>query len=89
MCPVISTFADDTAIVAVDQNPNTAPQKLQDHLSSVGDWLRTWRINVNQAKWMHITFTTRSGQCPQVYIYQQPNPRGTSVKYLGMHLGSK
>jgi len=38
---------------------------------------------------MHITFTTRSGQCPQVYIDQQPIPGGTSVKYLGMHLDSK
>ena len=52
---VISTFADDTAIVTVDQNPNTASKNLQDHLSSVGVWLRKWRIKVNQAKSIHVS----------------------------------
>ena len=66
-----------------------ASQHLQDHLSSVGNWLRKWRIKVNQAKSMHVTFTNRSGQCPPIYIDQQQIPQGTSVKYLGMHLDSK
>ena len=85
----ISTFADDTAIVAVDRCPNIASQHLQDHLSSVGDWLRRWRIKVNQAKSMHVTFTNRSGQCPPIYTDEQQIPQGTAVKYLGMHLDSK
>ena len=86
---VLSTFADDTAIVAVDRSPNMASQHLQDHLSSVGDWLRKWRIKVNQAKSMHVTFTNHSGQCPPIYLKQQQIPQGTSGKYLGMHLDSK
>jgi hypothetical protein len=66
-----------------------ASQHLQDHLSSVEEWLRRWRIKVNQAKSMHVTFTNRSGQCPPINIDQQQIPRGTAVKYLGMHLDSK
>ena len=85
----ISTFTDDTAIVSVDRCPNTASQHLQDHLYSVGDWLRRSRIKVNQAKSMHVTFTNLSGQCPPIYIDQQPIPQCTSVKYLGTHLDSK
>jgi hypothetical protein len=86
---VISTFADDTAFVARDRSLNIASQNLQDHLSRVGDWLRKWRIKVNQAKSMHVTYTNRSGQCLPIYIDQQQIPQGTSVKYLGMHLDSK
>ena len=86
---VMSTFADDTAIVAVSLSPSMASQQLQDHLSSVGDWLRKWRTKVNQAKSVHVTFTNRTGQWPPIYIDQQPIPQGTSVKYLGMHLDSK
>jgi hypothetical protein len=86
---MISTFADDTAIVAVDQSPITASQQLQDHLSSIGYWLRKWRIKVNQAKSMHVTFTNRTGHCPPIFIDQQQIPQGESVKYLGMYLDSK
>jgi hypothetical protein len=86
---VLSTFADDTAIVAVHRCPNTGSLHLQDHLNKIGDWLRKWRIKVNQGKSVHVTFTTRTGHGPPIHINQQPIPQGTSVKYLGMHLDNK
>jgi hypothetical protein len=63
---VISTFADDTAIVVRDSDPTTASRNLQDHLTSIEKWLQKWRIKANQnkPKSTHITFTIRKGQCP-------------------------
>jgi len=86
---VISTFADDTAIVAKDSDPMTASKNLQDHLTSIEKWLQKWRIKVNQNKSTHITFTIRKGQCPPIRINQTTIPQGSTVKYLGLHLDSK
>jgi len=44
----ISTFADDTAIVAKDSDPTTASRNLQDHLTTIEKWLQNLRIKVNQ-----------------------------------------
>jgi len=84
-----STFADDTAIVAVNRSPNMASQHLQDHLCSVGAWLNKWKIKVNHAKSKHVTFTNRTEQCPPIFTDQHQVPQGKTVKYLGMHLDSK
>jgi len=86
---VISTFADDTAIIAKDLDPTTASRNLQDHLTGIEKWLQKWRIKVNQNKSTHITFTNRKGQCPSISINQTTIPQGSTVKYLGLHLDSK
>ena len=46
-------------------------------------------MTVNENKSTHITFTLRKGQCPQVSINQTVIPRGTTVKYLGLHFDRK
>ena len=79
---VISTFADDTALVAMDADPTTASRNLQDHLNSIEKWLQKWRINVNRNKSTYITFTNRKGQCPPVSINQTTIPKESTVKYL-------
>ena len=86
---VISTFADDTAAVAMDADPTTASRNLQDQLNSIEKWLQKWRIKVNQNKSTHITFTNRKGQCPPISINQTTIPKESTVKYLGLHLDSK
>jgi hypothetical protein len=87
--PVIGTFVDDTAIVAKNSDPMTASRNLQDHLTSIKNWLQKWRIKVNQNKSTHITFTNHKGQCPSISINQTTIPQGSTVKYLGLHLNSK
>jgi len=86
---MLSTFADYTAIVAVNRSPNMASQHLQDHLYSMGAWLSKWKIKINHAKSKHVTFTNRTEQCPPIFIDQHQIPQGKTVKYLGMHLDSK
>jgi hypothetical protein len=85
----MATFADDTAIMSSDHDPNTASQKLQQHLNSLQNWMEQWEIKVNPAKSTQITFTTRRAVCPQVSINNVPIPIKREVKYLGLHLDAK
>jgi hypothetical protein len=82
----MATFADDTAILALDPNPIAASEKLQSHLSILQQWLCKWKIKVNNNKSVHITFTTRSTECPQVMLNDEPIPMKNEVKYLGLRL---
>ena len=84
-----ATFADDTAILAVDPNPARASEKLQSHLYLLQDWFQRWRIRVNSAKSTQITFTMKRSSCPQVTINDAPIPIKSEVKYLGLHLDDK
>jgi len=83
------TFADDTAILATHADPRTAAQYLQHHLNLTQDWLRKWRIKINETKSVQITFTLRKGRCPLVKINNVEIPVAAVTKYLGMHLDHK
>lgn len=81
-----STFADDTAILSVNENSTTASIILQRHVLQLEGWLDKWKIKVNEQKCIHVTFTLRRETCPQIRINNQLVPQHTSVKYLGLHL---
>lgn len=83
---VTATFADDTAILASNNNPIEASQTLQESLNEVQSWLKKWRIRANENKSKHITFTNRRETCPQVTLNSKVIPQADSVKYLGMHI---
>jgi len=51
-----ATYADDTAILAAHKNHIEASQRLQESLFYI--WLKKWRIRVNGAKCVPVTFTT-------------------------------
>jgi hypothetical protein len=57
---VIATFADDTAIMASNENSQTAFQSLQTHLNQFEAWLSNWRIKVNETKSAQVTCTRQS-----------------------------
>jgi retron-type reverse transcriptase len=52
-----ATFADDTAVLAMDRDSAIASQKLQTNLLAIQNWFKKWRMN-NGCKSIHITFTT-------------------------------
>jgi hypothetical protein len=85
----MATFADDTAIMSSDHDPNTTSQELQQHLDSLQNWMEQWKIKVNPAKSTQITFTTRRAVCPQVSINNVPIPIKQELKYLGPHIDKK
>lgn len=82
----VATFADDTAILTSDEQSDTASITLQENLNAIESWLKKWRINVNGSKCVHVTFTTRKGNCSPVYLNNQQIPVADEVKYLGIHL---
>jgi exonuclease III len=82
---ITATFADDTAILASHENPQVASQILQTNLYKIQQWLTKWRIKPNEAKSVHVTFTTRKNTCPPVYLYNHHLPQAEDAKYLGMH----
>lgn len=86
---VIGTFADDTAVLAIDKNASITNNKLQTYLDTLCKWLKSWRIKANETKSTHVTFTLKHGNCPPVHMNQIELPQEKEVKYLGIHLDKK
>jgi len=80
----LGTFADDTAIFAIHEDPTIPSLNLQEYLHIIEKWLKKWKIKVNESKSSH-TFTLRKGHCPAVNINQTIVPQTEVVKYLGLH----
>ena len=85
----IATSADDTGLFAAHTDPLIASQRLQHHLNSLQVWLDKWKIKVQQAKSVHITFTTKRTLCPPVTLDNIQIPMQSEVKYLGLHLDQR
>ena len=47
-------------------NPEIDTSILEAHLNNIQNWLKLWRIRVNETKFAHITFITRTRSCPPV-----------------------
>jgi hypothetical protein len=84
-----ATFANDTAVVAMDSDPAIASQKLQTGLLAIQDWFKKWRIKAKKSKLIHVTFTTRRETCPPVHINSVQLPPEEDVKYLELHLNRR
>lgn len=83
------TFADDTAILAVDSQPDIATRKLQLALDDIATWLKEWRIKANENKSVNVTFTLRRESCPPVRLNNVDVPQADHVRYLGLHLDKR
>jgi hypothetical protein len=79
---VIAEVVEDTAIMASNENPQTASLSLQTHLNQLETWLSNWRIKVNITKSAQVTFTNRKTDCPVVTINGTQLPVKNDVKYL-------
>jgi hypothetical protein len=81
-----ATFAVDTGLFEVHSDPIIASQHLQLYFDILQAWFDTWKIKINQAKSVHVTFTTTRAICPQVTANNAPITMLTDVKYVGLHL---
>ena len=86
---IIVTFADDTALMASNEDPLAASQSLQTRLTQPEAWLSDWRVKVNETKAAQVTFTNRRTGCPHVTINGAQLPVKNEVKYLGLILDKK
>jgi hypothetical protein len=85
----MSTYADDTAVLARHANINTATTNLQTHLDSIATWTSKWRLKINENKLTHVTFTLRKGNIPQLHFNNNTIPQAETVKYLGLHFDKR
>jgi hypothetical protein len=46
----IANFADDTALLAANNDPVVASQHLQHHLNLLQQWYSKWKVKINQTK---------------------------------------
>jgi hypothetical protein len=81
-----ATFADETAVLATHEDPAIASMKHQATINNFEEWAKKWKIQINQSKSTHITFTLRNQTCPTVQMGSVDLPLKSEVKYLGMHL---
>lgn len=86
---IIGTFADDTAVLAVNKNATNASNTLQKYLSTLSLWLNEWRIKANESKSTHVTFTLKHTTCPPVQLNQIQIPQSNEALYLGIYLDRK
>lgn len=77
----ISRFADDTAIISIDEDLETATNDLQNHITLLENSykLESNKIKVNVTKYAHIVFTLRDSIVPLT----------NSIKCLGLRLDNK
>lgn len=83
---IIATYTHDTVILATDVNPDEAAEKLQSQPNEIAVWLKTWKMETNVAKLIHITFATRTKTCPAVSLNAGTASQQDMVKYLDVHL---
>ena len=86
----IGTFADDTVIMSTDESQLKAVEKLQRALNDVSRWTTDWKIQLNELKSVHVTFTLRrKNNNIHTYLNGRQVPQADSTKYLGLHLDSR
>lgn len=84
-----ATFADDTAILAVHEDPLQASLNLQEHLNQLEQWLQRWRIQANASKSKNIIFTLSKKECPKVQLNNVYLAQVSCIKYLGFHMDKR
>jgi hypothetical protein len=60
--------------------------EIQATINKADDWVKKWRIKINQSKSTHITSTRSNQTCPTVQMGSVDLPQIKEVKFLGMHL---
>lgn len=86
---MMATFADDTAILAVDDTVEEATNKLQMALNKVKNWTQRWRIKLNETKSTHTNFTYKKIANLPLVINNKIVPYSNTAKYLGINLDAK
>jgi len=70
----VANYADDKALISINNDPIIASINLQTHLKAMEKWFTKWWFKVNQNKSVHTTFTLRHTPCSDVLLYGTPIP---------------
>lgn len=90
---MLSTFADDTVILASSSSLQQAIRANQTYLKQLEKWAATWCIKINSAKTAHVIHTIRvlssSDRATTIQLNGCDVPISSRHKYLGLHLDTK
>lgn len=90
---LLSTFADDTVILAASEIPSFAVRQNQAYLDRLQKWASFWCIKINASKTAHIIHTLRRLNDRQVNLKLNLNGNDINIatrhRYLGLHLDTK
>ncbi|GBN54258.1 RNA-directed DNA polymerase from mobile element jockey, partial [Araneus ventricosus] len=88
---LLCMYADDTAILAQNKNPNYIQLALNRHLATIEDWFHKWKIAINAGKTEAIMFckNIKNLNFPQLKINNIQIPWSQECKYLGVILDRK
>jgi hypothetical protein len=81
-----ATFTYDTTALAMDSDLAIASQKRQTDLLEIKNRFKEWKMQANESKSIHVTFTTQRETCPPVHINSVQLPQEEDIKYLGLYL---
>ncbi|GBN53794.1 RNA-directed DNA polymerase from mobile element jockey [Araneus ventricosus] len=88
---LLCMYADDTAILAQNKNPNYIQLALNRHLATIEDWFHKWKIAINAGKTEAVMFckNIKNLNFPQLKINNIQIPWSQECKYLGVILDRK
>lgn len=90
---LLSTFADDTVIMATSEILQFAIRANQNYLRTLEKWAKLWCTKINASKTAHVVYSTRRLDTAQRSMTLHLN--GSTIvnnnrhKYLGLHLDAK
>jgi len=76
---IIATYANNTVILMAHKDYVEASQRLQKSLFHIQIWLKKWRIRVNRAKSIQVTFTTRRKTTSNLERCEYPSSREREI----------
>lgn len=85
----LATYADDTAILCANNDPDETTNCLQTHLDSIDNWATKWRIKINPDKSVYVPFTLKRTEPPPVHFQGTQIPSSSNVKYLGITIDKR
>lgn len=85
---ILATYADDTAIMTSEENPNLIHVRLQRGVNQLIQWFDRWRLKVNSQKSVGVIFTKKrkNVQIPNIQMENNAIKWSDSTKYLGITL---
>ena len=84
----LATFADDTAILASHHQYEKAVANLQDAVTKITEWTKSWKIKLNTNKTVYVMYTLRSCLPTYITINMEQIATSPSAKYLGLNIDS-
>lgn len=84
-----ATFADNTAILASNDNYKETISDVQAAKTSINQWTCEWKLAINEKKLVHVDFAMRPYSYHHIYIDSRLIPHWTYAKYFCIFLDQR